>query len=441
MILQTVKHNRLLLRVPGFLFCIALFVLSGCSKPAEYSLNLVAVHKAELALEASFVTEHQLQPIAEVLEAMFGTPDNPFVPPAPGIEEVLDIDKIRMAAGPYGTDELGNAQGLYRQHCVHCHGTNGDGAGPTAAILNPYPRDYRMGKFKFKSTSSGSKPTHGDLKKTIENGMTGTAMPSFKLLDSDEVEALTHYVKYLSIRGEVENLLISDEEQFAGLYTAVVKPWSQQTEDEAKEVDEMSDEELKEEIETLKETVVYLKSQENLVENVMGFVLRKWAIAEGNVLEIKPKQLEMSLEESIAKGRELFFSANAACSSCHGDTALGDGKTSDVFYDDWTILPTGFYNPEKPEDLPGFLALGALEPRQLRPRNLRLGVYRGGRRPIDIFWRIRNGIDGSQMPAAKEVALSDEEVWNLVDFVRYGLPYDQLSRPQVHKPENKRVTN
>ena len=29
---------------------------------------------------------------------------------------------------------------LYREHCAHCHGISGDGVGPTAVFLNPYPR-------------------------------------------------------------------------------------------------------------------------------------------------------------------------------------------------------------------------------------------------------------------------------------------------------------
>ena len=46
-----------------------------------------------------------------------------------------------------------------------------------------------------------------------------------------------------------------------------------------------------------------------------------------------------------------------------------------------------------------FLALGALEPRNIRPRNLRMDEFRGGRRPIDLYWRIHNGIAGAPMPA------------------------------------------
>src|SRR5262245_18096235 len=61
-----------------------------------------------------------------------------------------------------------------------------------------------MGKCKFKSTPIGQKPTHDALKKIVMEGIPGTAMPSFKLLPDLEVEALIDYVKYLSIRGEVE---------------------------------------------------------------------------------------------------------------------------------------------------------------------------------------------------------------------------------------------
>src|SRR5262249_34528471 len=86
----------------------------------------------------------------------------------------------------------------------HCHGTTGDGLGPTAFILNPYPRDYRQGKFKFKSTERASKPTEYDLEMLLRNGVPGTAMPSFDLLPEPQIKALVEYVKYLSLRGQTE---------------------------------------------------------------------------------------------------------------------------------------------------------------------------------------------------------------------------------------------
>jgi len=51
-----------------------------------------------------------------------------------------------------------------------------------------------------------------------------------------------------------------------------------------------------------------------------------------------------------------------------------------------------------------------------------------------LFWRIRNGIDGAQMPAAKPEALSDTEIWHIVNYVQ-SLPYEAISNPRLAAPE------
>lgn len=38
---------------------------------------------------------------------------------------------------------------VYNQVCVTCHGEKGDGKGPAGATLNPPPRDFTTGDFKF----------------------------------------------------------------------------------------------------------------------------------------------------------------------------------------------------------------------------------------------------------------------------------------------------
>src|SRR5206468_3676240 len=72
--------------------------------------------------------------------------------------------------------------------------------------------DYRAGVFKFKSTYTAAQPTDADLQKIVHDGIPGTAMPSFALLPPDERAALVEYVKYLSIRGQMEKAL----EDFVG---------------------------------------------------------------------------------------------------------------------------------------------------------------------------------------------------------------------------------
>ena len=62
--------------------------------------------------------------------------------------------------------------------------------------------------------------------------------------------------------------------------------------------------------------------------------------------------------------------------------------------------------------------------RPLRPANLNLeNPYKGGRRPIDIYWRISKGINGAKMPG-QLTSFPDhpERIWDLVNFV-LALPY------------------
>jgi hypothetical protein len=86
-----------------------------------------------------------------------------------------------------------------------------------------------------------------------------------------------------------------------------------------------------------------------------------------------------------------------------------------------------------------------LAPRNAIPRNLREGSYRGGRRPIDIFWRVSAGIAGTPMPAAGPASegaqgtLTQEEIWQIVDYV-HSLPFEPASRPQ-RRPVNVEAVN
>ncbi len=186
------------LRNLKLLCCLAVVTVVGCEhvEPA-FRMNMVE------AVSNDTGPEYQ-QEISNVLGAMFGTPDEPYALPETG----LDLGHLRLAAGAAWSDKAGSSHGLYRRHCVHCHGITGDGRGPTARFLNPYPRDYRPAVYKFKSTYLNAKPTDEDLHRVLVNGVPGTAMPSFSLLPNSEVEALIEYVKYLSMRGQMETELI-----------------------------------------------------------------------------------------------------------------------------------------------------------------------------------------------------------------------------------------
>ena len=93
---------------------------------------------------------------------------------------------MASATGALGEDKTGNRDRgkiVYERYCMTCHGERGNGAGETAPYINPKPRDFRKGTFKWRSTPSGSLPLVSDLERTVREGVYWTAMPSFYALN------------------------------------------------------------------------------------------------------------------------------------------------------------------------------------------------------------------------------------------------------------------
>ena len=101
---------------------------------------------------------------------------------------------------------LTDVKQLFDTSCASCHGQDGRGHGPAADALNPKPRDFTRGWYKFRSTASGSLPTDDDLYRTIEAGLPGTSMLGWKGILSDaQMRALVAYVKQFSPRFAAEH--------------------------------------------------------------------------------------------------------------------------------------------------------------------------------------------------------------------------------------------
>jgi DMSO reductase family type II enzyme heme b subunit len=103
---------------------------------------------------------------------------------------------------PEETDELREkGRGIYFQRCSMCHGLIGDGEGPAAKYLDPRPRDFTLGTFKFRTTQSGELPTNEDLFRTVSRGLPGTGMQAFDSdkfkngLSEDDRWAVISYIK------------------------------------------------------------------------------------------------------------------------------------------------------------------------------------------------------------------------------------------------------
>ena len=136
---------------------------------------------------------------------------SPFSSPQSPVTFAGEID---THSGPTQSNELPsgpmpNATGefiqagkeIYEFRCAPCHGFEGKGDGAAAMTLDPRPRDFTRGLYKFKSTPSGEVVADEDLYRTISRGIPGSAMPSWKRrLSQEERWQVIAYVKTFSDR-------------------------------------------------------------------------------------------------------------------------------------------------------------------------------------------------------------------------------------------------
>jgi mono/diheme cytochrome c family protein len=371
--------------------------LGGCGQPPPASFAINSQKLDPLIPDAR--TE-----VTRVLEEYFGNPNQLVA------WKKFDID--------YGTGDpklpednprhkdgwrLMQGRNLYMQHCLHCHGVAGDGNGPTARFLNPRPRDYRQGIFKFKSTLYEAKPSRHDLKHILEMGIPGTYMPSFVLLGEEKLLLLVDYVRWLSIRGNME---IRMAEELAVLFA---------TEQDVAQT--LRDDATKKRADAISEVMKSVKDEfPERIEDIASTLAEDWKAAELPETVIVPKvKRTPPTKDSIARGRQLFLSKGkkTECLECHGEAGRGDGGNTEKFW------PVPGSKPERKYEVPG-LHDDWGQPQ--RPRDLTRGIYRGGRRPVDIYRRVHQGIRGTQMNGFAKL-LQPEEIWDVVNYV-LSIPFD-----------------
>lgn len=301
-------------------------------------------------------------------------------------------------------DTLQHGRNLYLRHCMHCHGVSGDGAGPTAEYFTIKPRDYRRGIFKFTSTKDGVRASRDDLYRIIKLGIPGTYMPSFMLLPDSETRAITEYVRWLAMRGEMERMFVNT---FSVDYS--VSRLEEDGADPAEIEKEFRSDgwgSQASDIRTQIESDLSKGWTESEDENSVVWPLKeKTSNSDPPDLEKVPAPRKHPTAESIANGRRLFMDKIVGCYTCHGEMAQGNGASNDDINKN---LQTGELNTK-----PGlFDDWGNL----IKPRDLTSGIFRGGRRPIDIYRRIHTGIKGTPMPGVGDKRKADE-IWDIVNYV------------------------
>ena len=452
----------------------------------------------------------------------------------------------------YGGDGriLKSGWSLYMKHCVQCHGGSGGGNGPTAKNLNPQPRDFRLGIFKFTSTAHQEKATREDLKRTVKDGIPGTAMPSFELIEDERIETIVEYVRWLAIRGEFEKKLACElaidysvsavkerkqmgetdreiedelawflEDELAGMIDSaaddLAEAWTRADEKAglvlpaviredtingiAADVADWMQENGKSlrhgQLEALAKRQMpndadnsspkeYVTVRVQLDSDVDGSIEgrqllwtsgtlkgHKYEILTSNppvpgefVLEPQQDAPPLAIQEaplkgsrfvvceeipgrlayvvrhgaglnelskmaaedpgklqrqlildSPGRGRSLYLTPKSRCAECHGQDGRGDGELTREF----AKIPGTNDNYPTP-------GLYDSWDNKVKPQDLARGIYRGGEEPIDLYRRIFVGIKGTPMPAFGETALSEDEIWDLVNYV-LSVPSDDPS--------------
>lgn len=215
-------------------------------------------------------------------------------------------------SSPVAVAERGTPDGarLYAEHCARCHGERGDGRG--LSPLDPPARHFGAEAFKFGTTSNRLCPTDEDLMRVIQDGIPGSAMPSFAQLSEEQRRAIAGHVRRLTWENLFAKLRAKDKEEF-GDYVAA---------DIAAQTDKL--------------------------------------LQPGQPLEV-PATFSDPHPELLARGRGVFVQY---CAPCHGLEGRGDGPQVQVNENG---------TPAKPRDLTKGLYKGGGEPEDLYAR-IMLGI-------------------------------------------------------------------
>jgi mono/diheme cytochrome c family protein len=354
------------------------------------------------------------QQLDQVLTALFGTPGEPKV----GEINAEVRDKLKL-----DEEALKEGSRLYRIHCVHCHGVPGDGRGPTGRWINPHPRDFRQGLFKFMSVdqtrgATDLPPRRQDLYRTLRGGIEGTAMPSFILLRDEDLNHLVSYVIHLSMRGRAEFDTIRQSYKYDSQKGALTLDLAEDEKDLAEAVRGWHTRNVAKWMASQTQKIQVADYDEHFnkkdPKNRNGGEWKIWkdlksadkwlirgAIAQALFNNEEPRRPgtlktegELKPEEVVLKAKEILAARGdkpdkVNCKQCHIDY----GRQAKFKFDAWGTL--------------------------VRPNNFTVGIFRGGRRPADIYHRIHSGINGSGMtPFGDPNTMSTNSIWDMAEFVQ-----------------------
>lgn len=97
----------------------------------------------------------------------------------------VDVMKMKNPAPQL----IAKGKDLFASNCSSCHGTDGKGDGPASIGLNPPPRNYTS------NANWVNGRTTSDIFKTLQEGISGSAMASYSYMNPEDLFALAAYIR------------------------------------------------------------------------------------------------------------------------------------------------------------------------------------------------------------------------------------------------------
>jgi mono/diheme cytochrome c family protein len=186
------------LRLYGMLYILILAVIVGLG---IIYLNSITNFSVEKIVPNSFIKDSTVQE-AE-LPMIKGTVSPP-----------VDI----MKEGKSTPELIEKGKTLFSTNCSSCHGTDGKGDGVAGLSLNPKPRNFH----DLNGWKNGTK--FSNIYKTLQEGITGSAMPSFSTLLPDDRIAIIHYLRTFTSYPEITDAELTELDKTYSLSAGVKQP-------------------------------------------------------------------------------------------------------------------------------------------------------------------------------------------------------------------------
>jgi mono/diheme cytochrome c family protein len=196
--LEVNDKKQVYLRFYGMLYILIIVVIVGLG---IVYLNSITNFSVEKIVPNSFIKDSTVQEVD--LPIVKGTVSPP-----------VDI----MKEGKSSAELVEKGKTLYSTNCSSCHGPEGKGDGVAGASLNPKPRNFH----DLNGWKNGTK--FSQIYKTLQEGITGSAMPSFSTLLPQDRIAIIHFMRTLTQYPEVTDAELTELDKTYSLSAGVKQP-------------------------------------------------------------------------------------------------------------------------------------------------------------------------------------------------------------------------